>query len=115
MEALLEVAQASGVGIEAAASRFPTDPAVSRFAEAFGFDPLWMLSSGALVATVPPDRQARVSRVLGELDVPFGFVGQVTSGTGVLLTVDGQARRFEAPRCETDELARLWARYPREA
>jgi hydrogenase expression/formation protein HypE len=40
METLLEIAYLSGVGIEVDGARLPVPPIVSRFAQAFQFDPL---------------------------------------------------------------------------
>ena len=54
LETLLEIALLSNVGISIDASRVPIPPIVSRFARAFQFDPLKMISSGTLAATVPP-------------------------------------------------------------
>jgi len=53
LETVLEIAYLSGVGIEIDNARFPIPPIVARFAQAFHFDPLRMISSGTLVATVP--------------------------------------------------------------
>ncbi len=114
METLLELAALSEVAIELDASLLPVPPVVARFAEAFEFDPLWMISSGTLVATVPPGRVAEVSRALREAGTPFAFAGRVTEGAGVRLRQNGATTLFSEIRCETDELARMWELYPRE-
>jgi hydrogenase expression/formation protein HypE len=114
LETLLEMAHLSGVGIEIDASRLPVRSVVSRFAQAFQFDPLKMISSGTLAATVPAGRAGNVSQALAELRTPFAFVGQVTEGAGVRVLHDGQAIHYTEIRCEEDELARMWALYPRD-
>jgi len=114
LETLLEIAYLSGAGIEVDASRLPVRPVVSRFAQAFQFDPLKMISSGTLTGTVPTERVEDASRALAELGTPFAFVGQVTEGTGVRLLRDGEAVHYTEIRCEEDELARMWALYPRD-
>lgn len=113
LETLLEIAYRSEVGIEIDVSQLPTRPVVSRFAQAFQFDPLRMISSGTLVATVPPERAEDVRRGLEEMGILSAFVGRVTSGAGVRVLRDGKAMQYAGIRCEEDELARMWAVYPR--
>jgi hydrogenase expression/formation protein HypE len=114
VETLLEIAYLSGVGIQVDGARLPVPPVVSRFAQAFQFDPLRMISSGTLAVTVPPERVGGVSQALTGLGTPFAFVGQVTDGAGVRVLQDGTAVHYTEIRCEDDELARIWALYPRD-
>jgi len=113
LETLMEIAYLSNVGIEIDASMIPVRHIVSRFAEAFQFDPLKMISSGTLAATVSPDRVDDVSNALKELGILFAFVGHVTDGDGVRILLEGEAIHYSNIRCEEDELARMWALYPR--
>jgi hydrogenase expression/formation protein HypE len=115
LETLLELASLSGMAIEVDASRLPVPPIVARFAKAFQFDPLWMISSGTLAATVPAGRVAEVSRVLEEMEMPFAFVGEVTVGAGVHVRRKGETVHYSDIRCEEDELARMWRLYPRQS
>jgi len=114
LETLLEIAHLSGLGIEVSGVRLPVPSIVSRFAEAFRFDPLKMISSGSLAATVPPDRVESVSQALTELGTSFAFVGHVEEGGGVRVIRGGEASHYTEIRCEEDELARMWALYPRD-
>ena len=114
LETLLEIADLSGVGMEVDASRLPIRPVIARFARAFQFDPLQMISSGTLAATIPPQRVADVSYALTKMGISFADVGRVIEGVGVrLLRKDGTVHYREI-RCEEDELARMWALYPRD-
>jgi hydrogenase expression/formation protein HypE len=113
LETLLEIAYRSQVGIEIDGARLPVRPVVSRFAEAFQFDPLRMISSGTLVATVPPKRAADVRSALEEMGMPFAFAGLVTPGSGARVLREGRVERYTGIHCEEDELARLWTLYPR--
>ncbi len=115
METLLEIAFLSEVGIEMEVSLLPVPPIVSRFAQAFRFDPLWMISSGTLVATLPPERLDEVGRVLDQEGTPFAVVGRVTEGAGVHVRRDGETVHYGDIRCEEDELARMWRLYSQEA
>ena len=73
-----------------------------------------MISSGTLAVTVPPERVEDVSEALEDVKTPFTFVGRITEGEGVYLLQDGQIRHYTEIRCEEDELARIWALYPRD-
>jgi len=114
LETLLEIAHLSGVGIEVDASRLPIPPIISRFARKFQFDPLRMISSGTLAATVSPERTEAAIRDLEEVRVPCADVGRVTEGIGVRVLWDTGTVHYTEIRCEEDELARMWALYPRD-
>jgi hydrogenase expression/formation protein HypE len=113
LETLLEIAYLSETGIEVEFSQIPVPPVVSRFADAFGFDPLKMISSGTLVATIPDKRLEDATQALGELGVPFADIGRVVGGRGVNLLKDGKRIEYREILPEEDELARMWALYPR--
>jgi len=112
LETLLEIAHCSEVGLRLDASRIPVHPVVSRFAQAFQFEPLKMISSGTLVATVPPDCVETASQGLIEKGITFAVVGKVIQGDGVEIVTDEKAARYQEIRCEEDELARMWELYP---
>jgi hydrogenase maturation factor len=114
LETLLEISHLSGVGIDVDASRLPIPPVVARFAQAFKFDPLRMISSGTLAATLPPDRLADAMGALTSLGVLSADVGRVSGGVGVRLLSEEEAIHYRQIRCEEDELARMWALYPRD-
>ena len=113
LETLLEISHLSGVGIEVDASRLPIPPMVARFAQTFKFDPLRMISSGTLATTIPPDRVGDVTGTLTRMGVLSADVGRVTDGVGVRLLRKGETIHYRQMRCEEDELARMWALYPR--
>lgn len=118
LETLLEIALLSEVGLAVDAALAPQRPLIDRFAQAFGFDPWQMISSGTLAATVPPARLAAATAALRALGTPFGVIGEVVAGSGVTLHRNGRVERYTEIQCESDELARmwpqrLWAQYPR--
>jgi hydrogenase expression/formation protein HypE len=113
LETFLETAQRSDVGFQVDASRIPIHPVVSRFAQAFQFEPLKMISSGTLVATIPPEHVESASQSLIERDISFADVGQVIEDPGVHILKDGQITSYDEIHCEADELARIWELYPR--
>ena len=114
LETLVEIAQLSEIAIEVEASRLPIPPVVTRFARAFQFDPLRMISSGTLTAIIPPEQVEAASQALKEAGVPCADVGRVTEGIGVCVIRDTETVLHTEIRCEEDELARMWALYPRD-
>jgi len=113
LETLLEIAQLSDVGIEVDTSQLPIAPIVARFADAFQFDPLRMISSGTLAVTLPAERLVAVHESLKDLGIPFADIGRVVAGNGVRLLRGDTVTEYAEIRCEEDELARIWALYPR--
>ncbi|MDD5556987.1 MAG: AIR synthase-related protein [bacterium] len=111
LETLLEIAHLSNVGIEIDASSIPVDPLVARFAGAFGFDPLRMISSGTLAATVPPEQAAAALERVRARHVVCAAIGTVVEGGGVRVVRGGEVDFHDEIRCEEDELARMWARH----
>lgn len=114
LETLLEIAHLSGVGMEIDYAKLPVYPVVSRFAEAFEFNPLRMISSGTLAATIPPERVEDASEALTDLGVPFTLVGRVVEGNGVRVVRENGTEHYTEIACEEDELVRLWSLHPRE-
>jgi hydrogenase expression/formation protein HypE len=113
LETLLEIAHLSGVAIEVKMSRIPMRSVVARFAKAFRFDPLQMISSGTLAAAVPPGKVANIINALAGIGVVSADVGRVTAGVGVRAQYEDDTIHYRDIQCEEDELARLWAIYPR--
>ena len=99
--------------MEVDASKLPIRPVVARFAQAFQFDPLRMISSGTLATTVPPDRVQHVRSALTRTGVLLADVGRVSDGVGVHLLRKEESKLYRQIRCEEDELTRMWALYPR--
>jgi len=111
LETLLEVAKLSGVEIQVDASRIPILPVVSRFAKAFQFDPLKMISSGTLVATIPLEHVEAIRKSLDDGGIIYADIGEIIQGKGVRIIQDGQATLYQEIHCEEDELARMWEIY----
>ncbi len=73
--AVWEMAQASGLGVEVDLTRVPIDPAVVAVSEFFGMDPLDAISEGTLLIAADPDAADDVIRRLkkaGSLAVDIG-------------------------------------------
>lgn len=109
LETLLEIGSCSGARMDVDASALPVPPVVRLFADAFGFDPLKMISSGTLAATLPPESADGVEKRFAGGSCGIRRVGVVAEGEGVCLHVKGEKRMFTEMACEEDELARMWA------
>ncbi|MBN2568917.1 MAG: hydrogenase expression/formation protein HypE [Deltaproteobacteria bacterium] len=111
---LVEMAHASRLCIQIDASLIPVHPVVNHFAETFKFDPLRMVSSGSLVAAVPPERIDDAKQKLAEKSIIFEDIGRVIDGDGVIVLSDGKIEHYREIRCEDDEFARMRQLYPRQ-
>ncbi len=114
LETLLEIASLSNVGLEIEFDRFPIPDVVMRFAAAFQFDPLKMISSGTLAAAVPAEKLDAVTAELQAEGISFADIGCAISGQGVSLHKDGQVQTCVEIHPEADELARMWEVYPHD-
>jgi hydrogenase expression/formation protein HypE len=111
LETLLEMSSLSKVGIEVAFEKILAPSVGMRFAEAFRFDPLRMISSGTLVAAVPPERLDEADKCLEGAGVPYADVGAAFEGRGVRVEREGETFTYTDVEPEADELARMWEVY----
>jgi hydrogenase expression/formation protein HypE len=111
LEALLEIASLSEVGISIDPERVLIPVICGRFAHAFDFDPMKMISSGTLAATVSPDRIAAVENRLVDAGIAYADIGEVVAGKGVTMLRDGQTVEYHEIHPEDDELARMWVEH----
>lgn len=111
LETLREIAMLSEVGISVDFARVPIPVVAKRFIDAFKFDPLRMISSGTLVATLPEDRLQEASDALVQAAIPFADVGLVRVGKGARVELNGTVKEYENVEPDDDELARMWVEY----
>ncbi|MDR1873426.1 MAG: hydrogenase expression protein [Synergistaceae bacterium] len=94
---LLEVRNSCGLGISLNMEDIPVSPLTARAAEKIGFDPLHLISSGVLIAVLPPEK---VDEALSRL-----------SRAGVRASVAGhfmEPRARAREKCRTDAHEELW-------
>jgi hydrogenase maturation factor len=111
LETLLEISRLSGVGLDIAYENIPITDIANRFSKAFQFDPLKMISSGTLVATVPPSKLVGARQALEEKNIRNAVVGEVTTGEDVAIRRSGEVNKYQGIHAEEDELARMWITY----
>ncbi len=108
VETTMEIARLSGLLMEIDADLVPSRPIVDRFAQAFSFDPLKMISSGSLVCTMPHENTEITLHALDKAGIPAARAGEAREGNGISITRKGQLSIETEIRCEEDELARMW-------
>ena len=102
---LLEIARAAGVGLLVDSDRVPVLPEGERVCSALGLDPLGLIASGSLLATVAGEDAPTLIAALAAEGIAAYEIGRVTPASqGLQLrTADGIK---DLPVFERDELAR---------
>lgn len=100
-----ELAMSAKAGAVISRSNVPVMPETAAIAKALNLDPLGMLASGSLLATVPPDKMDVIERACRESEIPFAWIGKITAPErGIVLRVGNQ--EIDLPAFSTDEVAR---------
>lgn len=105
--ALAELAVASGRGLKVHLDRIPIAHETLALCQHFSIDPLGLISSGTLLATVPPTHWESVQRAWNEVGVAGTCIGEVIQQRTVRAWHGG--RRVRWHWSEQDELARLFS------
>ncbi len=104
---LLEIAEASGVGMVIERGAIPVRPAVRAVCDAAGMDPYAAISEGTLLLTARPAHAQRVLAALHEGGVDAAEIGEVAPGSaGRSLVVDGRSEPLAHPGADP-----FWAAY----
>lgn len=75
--ALNEMAEASGYGFDVDPAAIPVPEVTQKLCRHFECDPLTLISSGALIATVPPAHVNAVNDVLAGAHIEHAFIGSI--------------------------------------
>ena len=112
---IAEIAYASRVSIDVHVDEIPVSDVTVKVCRALGLDPLKMLSSGALLATVPPGKLDESLRTLTSIGVRHSVIGRVVSGGQGLVRLVSRGYvvgEIKEPYVE-DEVIALWERVSR--
>jgi len=102
-----EIAYASGKGVEIWEESIPIAPETREIVQAVGIDPLRLISSGSLIATIPRDRVEEAIKILRMRGVGASVIGRVLpSGSDVML-VKKDGTRMKIPMHVADEIYRV--------
>ena len=105
--ALHELASASRARLDVDVDCIPVLPETERVCRHLGIDPLGLLGSGALLATVPPAHVARVLGAWHRRGIDGQAIGHVARGRGV--SAHRRGRRVRFPWTTEDEIIRVLA------
>ncbi len=107
---LSEIAYASKTTLEVWEDKIPIALETSMICEALGIDPLRLISSGSLVATVPDDKVNEALGVLRSVNVKAEVIGEVKRRVDNILVILHRKGRTEkiSDVYVPDELIRLW-------
>jgi hydrogenase maturation factor len=96
---LVEVAQASGVGMRIENEAIPLPEVVARVCGLFGIDPFTSISEGTLIITCKPFRAQALLAAFSGVSVPAAIIGEVTEKeSGIVLLEGGSERELVHPR-----------------
>ncbi len=104
---LHEIAKAAGVGMIVNADQIPVLPECKSICEALGIDPLGLVSSGALLATLSPLEASKLIEILADQDIPAYNIGRITLPEEGVKLIQGTISR-DMPVFRRDELARYF-------
>jgi hydrogenase expression/formation protein HypE len=103
-----ELASAAKAGALVSRAAIPLFPETRAIADALEIDPLGLLASGSLLATVPAAGMADVERACREAAMPFAWIGKIVpTESGMILREE--RGEVELPAFSTDEAARVLA------
>ena len=102
---LFELAWASGCRLDVDLDEIPLHRFTRELCAHFAIDPLGLIGSGSLLATLPAERAGRLIDRLARAGIPARVVGTVARGRGVRARRGGRAVPFHWS--ERDELTRV--------
>ncbi|MDQ3541104.1 MAG: AIR synthase-related protein [Chloroflexota bacterium] len=107
--AIHELGRGSQCGAEILADAIPILPETRVLCDQLELDPLGLLSSGALLMSVSPDRRGPVEAECRRAGIPVTHIGRLVSmDEGFTMILDG--KRQPLPRFDTDEVSRVLQR-----
>ena len=104
--AALEMALASKTRIILYRDKVPVDPLTLKITRALGIDPLKMLSSGTLLATVPSSKLDELENVMSKVGVKYAVIGRVSEGDSGLVVRSGASEEIVS-ELPLDEIIKL--------
>lgn len=96
---IYELADASNVGFIVYEEKIPIAPETNEICNFFGVDPLQLISSGVLLATIKPGFEDHVTTLLEENGIETSIIGEVLASkeTCIIVREDGTEERLIRP------------------
>lgn len=105
--ALVELAEAAGVGLRIDHDRIMVLPEGRALCEVYGLDPLGTIASGALLMTLGAADASIVIHALARESIDCHFIGQVVDREQGITLVEG-SRQWPMPLFPQDEITRIF-------
>lgn len=102
---LYELASASAVGLTLDLDAVSILPVTQQICRYFGLNPLGLISSGALLLTIPPDRWPALYTVFQSHGIAARIIGAIQSGSEIHAVARGKSVSFTYS--EVDELTKV--------
>ena len=107
---LVEIAQASKVGIVVEKEKIILSETVTKICELFDMDPYISISEGTLLATCKPHKVDEALQTLTEQNIDAAVIGEIVpAGEGMKLIEAGQEKPLEHPQVDP-----FWGAFARE-
>ncbi len=104
---LVEMSIASKKKFVVYEERIPVAKETKIITSVLGLDPLRLISSGVLLATIPREKAGYILELMDKMGVTASIIGEVTEGSGVeLVRKDGRLEHYSS--FIADEITRLW-------
>jgi len=98
---LVEIAEASDVGMRIEKESIPVPEPVSRVCGHFGMNPYHAISEGSLLITCKPYRAQALLAALSGVSIPAAVIGEITEKErGIVLVENGAERELLHPRMD---------------
>ncbi|MGB9827280.1 MAG: AIR synthase-related protein [Thermosphaera sp.] len=108
IQALRELAVASRKKVVVDASRIRLDPVVDRIVSSLGLDPLRILSSGCIIATLPESRLKTAEKVVAESGKEFNIIGWVEDSEKPEVLLRKGSETVSIDSDIVDEIYKVW-------
>lgn len=107
LQAIREIAVASGLGAQVDLDAAELEGPVEAITTAMEVDPYRLLSSGCLVASVPPSKEEELLAIARDLGKPAVRVGEFIRGELAVL-IKRAGARYQLDKDVVDEIYKLW-------
>ncbi len=98
LSAVLEMADASGLGVVVDSESIPIMEGVEEVCHLFRIHPGFALGQGSLIVASRPGHTQKVLKALRRKGIPASIIGRLTKDRGSMLKVNGSTQRLAYPR-----------------
>ncbi|RLE70483.1 MAG: hydrogenase assembly protein HupF [Thermoprotei archaeon] len=108
LNGLAEMAYASNIGIDIWIDKILIREETKIICRKLDIDPLRLISSGVLLASIPPNNLEKSRNVLDRERIPYSIIGRAGGKRCLRIYRDGELIKTLYDRYYTDELEKIW-------